>query len=96
MSQSGSLSNSNAQSSSKSKAKTNAVCVSVSEGTNPYECFSENVTELINAGICHMEVKGDGDIVLYFFLQWLESLKYSSLLHCVPNVVTALITEAAC
>lgn len=93
MSQSGSLSNNNAQSSSKSKAKTNAVCVCVSESTNPDECFSENVTELINAGSCHMEAKGDGDIALYFFLQ---CFKYSSLLHCVPNVVTALITEAVC
>lgn len=95
MSQSGLLSNKNAQSSSKSKA---AACVCVSESTHPYtqECFSENVTELINAGSCHRKVKGDGDIALYFFLQLLEGFKYSSLLHCVPNVVTAFITEAVC
>lgn len=60
-----------------------------------YSVFFENVTELINAVSSHREVKGDRcNIGLHYFLQLLESFKYSSLLHCVPNVMTALITEA--
>lgn len=75
------------QRSSTSKRKINSTCLCVSANTYTQECICEIVTELNNTVSSNTEVKGDGNIVLYYFLQLLESFKNSSLLPSVPNVM---------